>query len=60
MDHSVANMMDRSAAQSKFEGTVIDMRDETFKMQQKMKEQDEYLKRQFAEATSPEKKMRKI
>jgi hypothetical protein len=30
--------MDRSGTQSKFEGTVIDMRDETFKMQQKMKE----------------------
>lgn len=42
------------------EGTVIDMRSETMKLQQKMKEQDDYLARHFAEATSPEKKMRHL
>jgi hypothetical protein len=29
-------------------------------LERKMKAQDEYLQKQFAEATSPEKKMRKL
>jgi ABC-type enterochelin transport system substrate-binding protein len=42
------------------EGTVIDMRSETQKLQQRMKEQDDYLARKFAEAVSPEKNMRNL
>lgn len=38
------------------EGTVVNMRE----LEAKMKAQDDYLQQKFAEATSPEKKMRKL